>query len=827
MANKTVHLICNAHLDPAWLWRQEEGMGVTLSTFRMAAELCEKNKNFVFNHNEAILYRWVQQYEPDLFKRIKKLVQQGRWNIMGGWYLQPDCNMPSGESFVRQILVGKRYFKEHFNVDVKTAINFDPFGHSQGLVQILAKSGYDSYLFGRPEAADLPLPADNFIWVGFDGSEILATRFSGWYNSKLGEARSKVVKCLEEFSEKNPKLILWGVGNHGGGPSRKDVWDINRLIATNKQFSLKHSSPQAYFHELRTVSKPLPRYRQDLNPWAVGCYTSQVRLKQKHRELENELFSAEKMACTAKINGLAAYPREQLRLALEDLLFGQFHDILPGSSIPPVEEDALRGYDHGLEILSRVKSRCFFAMAQGEAKAKPGTLPLLIYNPHPFPIRQILECELHLPDYVDRPLFHQLTAKQGGKTIPCQVEQEHSNLPVDWRKRVSLDVELKAGQINRIDCLPQLLKNKPAGRFKPRDGKYLFKNKNLRVVINTRSGLMDRYQVGKINVIGPKAFEPLVMHDNADSWGMLVRRFPKVAGRFRLMNQMDGSAFSGLHDKTIPSVRVIEEGPVRTIIEAVFNYNHSFLALRYKLPATGTELEVECRVFWQEKDKMLKLKVPVRVGDAEFLGQVAYGTSRLPANGDEAVAQKWLAVVSKKNNAALTCINEGSYGSDFSAGGLRLTLLRSPAYSCGPPEQGLPLDDRFSPRIDQGERLFRFWLNLGPVKNRLARVDREALVKNEKPWGMCFFPPGQGQKCKPAVILEDDSIQLAAMKLAESSNDYIVRLFEPTGKARSTTMRLPWMKRRIKIDLGRFEIKTLRINARSGKISDVNLMEEK
>jgi len=130
---KKVHLLCNSHLDPVWQWQWQEGAAETLSTFRTAAELCEQNKTFVFNHNEAILYKWIHEYEPALFARIQKLVKQGRWHIMGGWYLQPDCNMPSGESFVRQILLGKEYFRKHFGVEPKTAINFDPFGHCRPL----------------------------------------------------------------------------------------------------------------------------------------------------------------------------------------------------------------------------------------------------------------------------------------------------------------------------------------------------------------------------------------------------------------------------------------------------------------------------------------------------------------------------------------------------------------------------------------------------------------------------------------------------------------------------------------------------------------------
>ncbi len=220
-----VFLICNAHLDPVWLWEWQEGAAEAISTFRVAAELAEKDGAFIFNHNEVTLYKWVQEYEPSLFKRIQKLVKVGRWQIMGGWYLQPDCNMPSGESFVRQILMGRAYFKEYFGVVPTTAINFDPFGHTRGLVQILAKSGYDSYLFGRPVPEFLDLPGEDFTWVGYDGSTVMARRFAGWYNTPLGKAAEAISERIDDAPDKHVLAVLWGVGNHGGGPSRGDLKD--------------------------------------------------------------------------------------------------------------------------------------------------------------------------------------------------------------------------------------------------------------------------------------------------------------------------------------------------------------------------------------------------------------------------------------------------------------------------------------------------------------------------------------------------------------------------------------------------------------------------
>ena len=164
---KKLHLLCNAHLDPAWLWRWNEGLAEAISTFRVAADFCEAYDGFVFNHNEALLYEWVEEHEPALFERIKRLVAAGKWRIMGGWYLQPDCVMTSGESLLEQIRLGREYFEEKFGVRPTTAINFDPFGHSRGLVQILRVCGYDSYIFMRPHEF-----RGDFWWEGFDGSQI-------------------------------------------------------------------------------------------------------------------------------------------------------------------------------------------------------------------------------------------------------------------------------------------------------------------------------------------------------------------------------------------------------------------------------------------------------------------------------------------------------------------------------------------------------------------------------------------------------------------------------------------------------------------------------
>jgi alpha-mannosidase len=388
--------------------------------------------------------------------------------------------------------------------------------------------------------------------------------------------------------------------------------------------------------------------------------------------------------------------------------------------------------------------------------------------------------------------------------------------------------DLEPSQMNRFDCRLKALNEKPIPALEPCGNTINFKTKDLEVAVNTKTGLIDRYRARGVDCVGESAFEPLVIGDNADPWGMLTKGFRKVVGRFKLMDAKDGSRFSGLAGEPLDSVRVIEDGPARTVIEALFAYGDSFVCQRYKLPKFGTEMEVQIRVYWNQKEQMLKLSIPTLGGDCKYIGQAPYGVSELPNNGNEAVAQKWVAVVCQQMNFAVTCINDGIYSSDFSGQGLRLTLLRSPAYSCHPHEGRLltPVRDRFTPRIDQGHRMFTFWFNAGKIEQRLKKIDREALTKNEKPFALSFFPSGAGKIPKRLVVLSDDVVQITAVKRPESNDDLIVRLFEPTGKARTTTLSLPFLNTRMKLSLEGFEIKTLRFNLQTRKMIPVNLLEE-
>lgn len=824
---KKIHLVCNAHLDPVWLWEWEEGAAEAISTFRIAADFCEEYGGFVFNHNEVILYKWVQEYEPVLFKRIQRLVREGKWHIMGGWFLQPDCNMPSGESFVRQILSGRMYFKKYFGKEPTTAINFDPFGHTRGLVQIMRGAGYDSYLFCRPIQKDCPIPGDTFVWEGYEGSQVIGQRAYVFYNTKRGEAAQRVRNWMKHFPEEDTGLILWGIGNHGGGPSRIDLERLTELMDSQEDYQIIHSTPEAYFKEVALRKEGLPKVAKSLNPWAVGCYTSQIRIKQKHRALENQLYMVEKMASAAAIRGEMAYPENELKEALSDLLFSEFHDILPGSSIKPVEEAALRMMDHGLEILSRVKARAFFALAAGQKKAQEGEIPIFVYNPYPYSVTGIFECEFQLADISEEGEFWQPVVKQDGRLIPCQTEKEYSNLPIDWRKHVVFYAELQPGQMNRFDCTFNILTEKPKPKLEEQEGKIIFVSDDMEVVINCTTGLMDRYRVKGVDYLEEGACKPLVMEDNHDSWGMNVDRFRSIVGDFTLVSEEKGTKYSGVHQQ-LKSVRVIEDGAVRTVVEAILGYGDSYICQRYKLPKQGTEIEIELTVMWNEQAKMLKLSLPTVLGQGRYYGQQAYGFEELPSDGQETAAQKWGMIACEQSQRAFSCTNNGTYGSDVCDGELRLSLLRSPGYSAHPfDDKEIMPQDRYSHHVDQGERVFRFWINGGEYADRLENIDHEAQLHNEKPFTLSFFPAGGGtsRNADPIIILSDKSVSLSAFKKAEESNDYIIRLYETTGCQRDVSVKILCAGLAQEIHMKGHQIKTYKLDIHNKLLIETGLME--
>ena len=806
---KRIHLICGSHIDPIWLWNWEDGAAETLSTFRIAAEFCEKYDDFIFCHNEALLYEWIEEYDKSLFSRITSLIKAGKWHIMGGWYLQPDCNLLSGESFVRQILAGRKYFADKFGVTPNVALNFDSFGHTRGLVQILKKSGYSGYMFTRPQKWLKELPAEVFDWEGYDGSRITAARLpGGGYGTLKGEAVGKIEKIVGETSENQTNFVVWGIGNHGGALSKLDLDMISEKQKEWKDdVSLIHSTPERLFEKLDRSD--LPVFKESLNPCFPGCYTSMSLLKQKYRRIENLLFSTEKLCSHAAIRGLSEYPHESIAAAERELLLTQFHDALAGTVIEEAEHTLLDALGHAGRLLSKARMKAFMALCAGQRRAYPDAIPIMVYNPFPYEIEADIACDFMLwaqdrtGDFLKPMIFD-----EDGKLIPSQCEKEKSTLAIEWAKRVIFRSKLKPMSMNRFDCRFERLPEAPLPELSEENHCFVTRYSGERIVIDTDTGLLREYSRHGEMIIQENAFSLEIYKDNYDPWGMLQSVWTEKLGEFRLLSPEEGRELAAL-DSPIPSVRVIENGDVRTVIEAVFGYKTSRAIVKYIISRSGG-LELELRVIWNEHEKMLRLRVPLAFGNLSLIGEQAYGAEEMKGGMLESCSQRY--IFADGGDTSLLICNDGSYGSayDEKTQALYLTLLRSPIYSGHPThETGNVPTDRYCPHIDIGEHIFHFTLNAGDHSLRETAARKAALL-NCPPISLSCYPDGSGDIPAPAIRLTgDNAVELITLRPALDKNGYIARLFNPTDRAR--TAEIIFDKLSEKLTFAPFEIITLRI----------------
>lgn len=829
---KNIHLFCNAHIDPVWLWRWQEGAAEAISTFRCAADFCDEFEGFVFNHNEALIYKWVEENEPELFERIKEHVKNGKWKIVGGWYNQPDCNIPSGESFCRQILYGKNYFLKKFGTNPQTAVNVDSFGHSRGLVQILSKSGYKSYVYSR-----ISKPGD-YKWVGFDGSEVIAHKSFYSYGTYIGRADEKIREFIKTHEKDLPKdsMILWGVGNHGGGASRLDLTRIEDLKneVLKDGINIIHSDPDTYFKTVNIDN--LPEMKESIRPFSVGCYSSMSKIKRTHRKLENVLYLTEKMLAHANLVSGTPYDKKAVEDATEDMMFCEFHDILPGTMIEPSEKDSLNRMGHGIYNMENLQAKAFFALCSGQAKANENEIPILVYNPHPYPVKTVVPCEFQLANQnwkLDE--FTGGIVYKNGKPVPTQFEKEACSLNLDWRKNVIIEAELEPMSMNRFDLKLETKQNHKNWDITGFEPKTYFNNGEMEISFNAETGLIDSYVVDGKQLLTKGSGKLVVVNDNEDPWGMTVDSFKEVIGEFALLSPEKAAEFFGYPDADVIPFKIIEEGEVRTVLEGVYGYKNSFAQVRYYVPKKGKNVKIDIVLHMSEANKMIKLSFNTIKG--EFIGQTAFGTETLPKEGKAATFQKFCAV--KNDDAAFVIVNDSTYSGDYEDGKLNQVLLRTPGYSAHPIPKYLPEDnqikgeeedslrqtmpnDRYMKHIDMGISEFSFGF-YGDKDSSLA--DYNAAIFNEQPFALSFFPSGVGKACGGFIEIDNKAVTMSAFKKAYDDNGFIARLYNSSENVEKVALKILPLNIEKEVEFGRFEVKTFRIDTLGGLIKETDIME--
>jgi len=718
---------------------------------------------------------------------------------------------------VRQIATGRLFFLEKFGQAPTTAVNFDAFGHSRGLVQILRRAGYDSYIAGRPDPSLFSPPARDFTWVGYDGSEVATHLSFELYNSFLGKAVDKIERFRQENPNQENLLVLWGIGNHGGGPSRLD---LERIAELKKEYSrqgidLEHTTPEAYFALLDRAA--LPRFEGSLNPMMVGCYTSQSRVKQKHRALENLLFSTEKMVCAAQWQLGFCGNWDKIREAEQALLFSQFHDVLPGSMVKRAESASLRNLDYGLELLNRERMRTFMAFASRIAVEKQeGDIPIMVFNPHPYPLRRIVECEFQLQDQNRSGTHTDFTVWQNGRPVPAQLEKEDSTIPIDWRKKILFEAELAPFAVTTVLCRPVIRERKPVAEQQSGD-EITLTGGGIRVQISKKTGWirsMDRLGEG---ILREESAKLLVIQGSEDPWGMTVSAYRDVVGAFQLADPQQAGSIAGLRHPIEP-VRIIEQGAVRTVVEAIFTYDRSAAIVHYRFAHSTGQLEIAAVLQWMQPDQMVKLSVTPAFAQAACFAQDLFGKKQTKANGEETVGQQWVLLEGRRQ--ALAVINSGLYAHDFDGAELRLTLLHAPAYCAHPVEDRTVLpQDRYLPRIDIGEHTMVLKFLAGDPGELRNTVDTMAQQENEPPFALSFFPAGHAADGESAITLDNRRILLSAA--TEARKGTLIRLFNSADEFQDVQLKIPGMDVTAALHFTPYEVKTLRI--RRGELQEVLL----
>lgn len=800
----TLHMIGNAHIDPVWLWTWQEGFHEVLASFRSALDRLKEYDDFLFVSSSAVFYEWVEQSDPAMFEEIRARVSEGRWEIVGGWWLQPDCNLPSGESFVRQALYGQRYFKEKFGVTATVGYNVDSFGHHGVLPQLLRKSGLDSYVFLRPGPHEKGLPGSLFWWEADDGSRVLAYRIPFEYCTWGKDLEKHVRRCAGELRDPVDELMcFYGVGNHGGGPTRENLESIGRLNEDPTLPALRFSTPTRYFTEVRERDWALPVVHDELQHHASGCYAAHSGIKAWNRRAENLLGSAEAWSTVAAVVAERPYPRD-LEHAWKGVLFNQFHDILAGTSLEGAYDDARDVYGEAIAIGARALNGALQALTwRIGIPEEADSSPLIVFNPCAWEVNGPVEMELN------RVREGEVLVDEQNNPVPMQKVQ--SQVTTSGRERLAFQAELPALGYRTYRLVPR--PDAPSSSFATvQASDTVLENALLRLELDPQSGcivsIRDK-ELGLEILAGPAA-KPVVIEDQSDTWGHNIFRFDKVVGAFQA-----------------ESVRLVEHGPVKSVVRVVSRFDNSTIIQDISLTPHGRQLDVHAELDWRERHKLLKLRFPVSVHFMRATFEIPYGHLERFANGEEEPAQTWVDVSGTSRDTGdlygLSLLNDSKYSFDVNVRDIGMTVARSPIYAHHDP--AVPQLGQHYRYLDQGLQRFRYRLLPHPGGWTEAETVKRAAELNHPPTVLATtFHEGLLPQRSSFLGVESSSVVASALKWAEDGDTFVVRLYETSKNAATATVKV--LGRTFEAHFGPCEIKTFRVPLDDARpVEETDLLE--
>ena len=756
----------HAHIDVAWLWPVSRTRHKAASTFSSVLRLMEQFPEFRFVQSQPQLYQFVAQDHPDIFREIQARVAEGRWEVTGGMWVEADCNVTGAESLVRQLLLGRRFFRQHFG-DAETPILWlpDSFGFPWTLPQLIRQAGLKYFMTTKLSWNQYNrFPYDSFWWQGLDGTKVLAHFITTpdvaghRYNTYNGDLSPRLVigtwRNYQQKETHNELLTLFGWGDGGGGPTREMLENGRRLANHPGAPRVRPGTAGGFFQNLEAqAGERLPVWNGELYlEHHRGTYTSQARIKRANRKCEFLLHDAEFLAAWAALATDYEYPHAALTRAWELLCLNQFHDVLSGTAIGQVYEDSARDYEAIRAIGEGVREAALAALA----RLLPEEAAFVTVNPTSFGGRRIGLLPERLPEgqgLVDlasgEPLLTQPV--EDGTLVEVPDIGPYGLLALGLRGAPSPQPE---GFVTA--CLA--------------DSLAVLENDVLRVEFDAAGDITRLFdKTVRREVVPPgqranvfQAFEE--RPPGGDAWNI-------------------GASYQDRCWTAEPahSLRVIEQGPLRAGLEIRRRILNSEIVQRVYLHRGSRRLDFDTWIDWRERHVLLKVAFPVEVLSPLATYDIQWGNIQRPTHRNtpwdwarfEVCAHKWVDL--SEGDYGVSLLNDCKYGHDVYDNVIRLTLLRSPTYP--------------DPNADQGEHRFTYSLLPHPGDWRAGTVP-EAYALND-PLILRRVSGGKGSLAGLSLVaVEAPNVVIETVKRAEDGQGIIVRLYENERCRGAVTLRV-------------------------------------
>lgn len=800
----TVALTGNSHIDAAWLWRWPETVDVVRNTWRSATKLMRKYPEMRYAASSAAYYVWLEKYEPTLLAAIQQLVKQGRWEVVSGWWVEPDANMPSGESLARQGLYGQRTIQRLFGKTSTVGWIPDTFGYPWTLPQILKKSGMTSFVTQKLHWNDRdPWPAslEQFWWESPDGSRVLAYIPFGYDSDLSPEPLARQWKATRDSAPIPAMLTLFGVGDHGGGPTA-EMLDRRRTLERIPTYApLREQTPGPALQEMtgrlsRLATSPAPYPGGGREPgrgtapvvrdelyleFHRGVFTTQAGIKTANRRMEGLLGAAEAAAVTASSTNAFAYPATDLTAAWEKTLFNQFHDLLAGSGIREIYEDAAASYDTATALAGGVLKRAVGSIAERLDTHLPaaGMQPFVVFNPSARP--RTAAVRVFAPAGLDAALDgtgRRLQAARAGDSLDVQVE----GVPALGAMVVYAGTPRAVARATRTRA-PRGGRLREAESFSLRPavpGARVLENTWLRAEVDPRTGNLARLFDKRLRreMVGTGANALVMIEDRPreyDAWNI-----DDLNGARTPVDQdvRVGQVARGALGMSVVVERSAPGAKVRQVLT---------------VPARAARLDVETTIDWSASHQLLKAVFPLAFRADSSWAEIPYGVIARPTRPVtrrdsarfEVPMLRWVEATAAPGQDTtgtgtvwgVAIANDSKYGYDAHGDTLRITLLRSAKAP--------------DPRADMGTHHFHYALVPHPGDYRAQAIEAAAVDLNEP---LRVFPvdahPGASGSIDGPVSVAGAGVRLGAVKRAEDDGATVIRLVETHGRPTTAAVRV-------------------------------------